>query len=153
MTSRAQKILVVVAVVGVCGLFFLGILTGAAVMGYKAAMRAGNEAATIQNLKTVAAVEAQYFNTHNRTFANFDQLIHEELLSSKFSSKPTIADGYLLNLSIAQKPDGVASWYKITADPQDESKGKNHFYLDSDDERIRVNSENQAGPADQFQLP
>ena len=151
MTSRAQKILIIVAVIGVCALFAIGFLAGIAVMGWKSAMRAGNEAATIQNIKTVAAIEAQYFNTHNRTFATFDQLIREELLSAKFNAKPTIADGYVLNLSLAQKPEGAASWYKLIADPQDESTGKNHFYLDSDDIRIRVNAERQAGPADQFQ--
>ena len=42
----------------------IGILIGAAVVGWRAANRSGNEAATIQNLKTISAVQIQYYNTH-----------------------------------------------------------------------------------------
>jgi prepilin-type N-terminal cleavage/methylation domain-containing protein len=41
----------------------IGILIGAAVVGWRAATRAGNEAATLQNLKTIAAVQMQYYST------------------------------------------------------------------------------------------
>lgn len=119
-------------------------------MGFKAATRAGYEAATAQNLKTIAAIEAQYFNTHNRSFGTFDQLKSEQMLSSKFSGDPIVADGYVFRLSLARKPDGSSSWFKLTADPYDESTGRNHFYLDSDEGRIRVNPDRQAGPADPF---
>ncbi|HYW69731.1 MAG TPA: prepilin-type N-terminal cleavage/methylation domain-containing protein, partial [Pyrinomonadaceae bacterium] len=63
----------------------IGILIGAAVIGWKTAQRSANEAATIQNLKTIAAVQIQYFNTHSRTFGTFDQLVKEGMLNSKFS--------------------------------------------------------------------
>jgi len=145
MNALAQKILIAVVVIGVCALLILGFLAGTAVVGYKAAVRAGNEAATLQNLKTVGAVEAQYFYNHKRTFATLDQLVNEKLLSSKFSGHPTVVDGYVFTLSLA--PDNP-SWYKITADPRNESTGTNHFYLDSGDYRIRVNAERQAGPTD-----
>ncbi|HZI48540.1 MAG TPA: hypothetical protein VFD75_12145, partial [Pyrinomonadaceae bacterium] len=75
MTKRGKIILIVGSVIGICVLLVLGVLAGAAVMGWKAAVRSGNEAATLQNLKTIAAVEVQYFNTHKRTFGTFDQLI------------------------------------------------------------------------------
>ena len=71
------------------------------------------------------------------------------MLSSKFAGHPTVADGYVFTLSVARKPDG-SSWYKVTADSQDESTGTNHFYLDSDDGRIHVNSERQASPDDKL---
>jgi hypothetical protein len=119
-------------------------------MGFRAATRAGYEAATLQNLKTIAAVEAQYFITHKRSFGTSDQLISEQMLNSKFSGNPAVVDGYVFTLSLARKPDGASSWYKITADPQDESTGRNHFYLDSDEGRIRVNPDGQAGPTDPF---
>ena len=125
----------------------LGVLGRAAVMGWKAATRSGNEAATIQNLKSIAAFEVQYFNTHKRTFGTLDQLVKEQFLSSKFAGDPAITDGYVFNLSVTPKADGT-SWYKITADPQNESAGTNHFYLDADDSSIHVNSEHQAGPGD-----
>ena len=147
MANRAQKIVIVVVVIGVCVLFVLGVFAGAAMVGWRAATRAGNEAATIQNLKTIAAVEVQYFNTHKRTFGTLDQLISEQLLSAKFAGHPTVADGYVFTLSVTPKSDGP-SWYKITADPQDESQGTTHFYLDSNDGGIHVNSEHQASPSD-----
>ena len=59
----------------------IGILIGAAVYGWKAAQRAGNEAATMQNLKTIAAVQIQYYNTHSRSFGTFDQMVKEQMLS------------------------------------------------------------------------
>src|SRR6266852_287731 len=73
----------------------IGILIGAAVYGFNAARKAGNETATQQNLKTIAAVEIQYYNTHNRTFGTFDQMIRERMLTSKFLGYPPIADGYV----------------------------------------------------------
>jgi len=61
---------IIVAVVALIIVIALvaGALIGAGVMGWKAAQRAGNEAATIQDMKTIEAVEVQYYNTHNRTF-------------------------------------------------------------------------------------
>ena len=78
----------------------IGILIGAAVVGWRAATRAGNEAATIQNMKTIAAVQIQYYNMHGRTFATFDQLTKEQFLSSKFAGNPPVADGYLYTLKL-----------------------------------------------------
>ena len=128
-------------------LFFVGVLAGAVVVGWRSAVRAGNEAATIQNLKTIAALEIQYSNTHNRNFGTLDQLLTERYLSTKFAGHPTVADGYVFTLSVTRKPGG-ASWYKLTADPHDKSEGTSHFYLDSDGDTIRANSERQAGPQD-----
>lgn len=147
MTSRAKKVVIALSVVGVCVLFVLGLMAGAAVVAWRAAVRSGNEAATLQNLKTIAAVEAQYFHTNSRTYGTLDQLISKQFLSSKFAGHPTVADGYVFTLSITRKPDGAA-WYKLTADPHDKSEGTNHFYLDSDNDGIHVNSARQAGPKD-----
>src|SRR5258707_8024683 len=73
----------------------IGILIGAAVIGFKAAQKAGNEAATLQDLKTIAAVQIQYYNTNNRTFGTFEQLVADKVLSTKFSGNPPIVDGYV----------------------------------------------------------
>src|SRR6476620_8515912 len=101
MTARARNIIIALAVVALCVLFAFGVMVGAAVVGYRAAMRAGYEAATVQNLKTIEAVEARYFITHNRTFGTLDQLIKEQELSQKFSGHPAVADGYVFTLSLA----------------------------------------------------
>ena len=148
MAARTRKIIIIaVTVPSVFVLFVFGVLAGAAVVGYRAAVRAGNEAATLQNIKTIGAVEVQYFNFHNRTYGTLDQLINEQLLSQKFSGHPAVADGYIFTLSVAPKPSGV-SWYKLTVDPVDGRSGVNHFYFDSTDLHIRMNPDHQAGPTD-----
>jgi len=140
MTS-GKKILIVLAVVLIG--FPFSALVGLAIYSHGAATRAGNEAATIQNMKTIAAVEAEYFITRNRTYATIDQLVQEQFLSSKFGAHPAVADGYVLALKL-KSPNG----YALTADPQDRSTGKRHFYLDSASEQIHVNSDGPAGPND-----
>lgn len=148
MTSRNQKTLIGLLLVIVVGLFFVASFLAAAVVGWKAAQRAGNEAATIQNLKTIAAAEIQYFNTHNRTYGTFDELVKGKMLSSKFVGNPPITDGYVLKLTLTPKPNGSVSSYTLTADPLDDSSGKRHYYFDSTSGQIHVNEDRGAGPND-----
>ncbi len=126
----------------------IGILIGAAVIGFKAAQKAGNEAATLQDLKTIAAIEIQYYNTHNRTFGTFEQLVQEKLLSTKFSGNPPIVDGYIFTLKAVPKSATLPTSYTLNADPQTDNTGKNHFYVDSSDGSIHVNADQPAGPND-----
>lgn len=129
----------------------IGILIGAAVVGYRAATRAGYEAATLQNMRTIAAVQIQYFNTHSRTFATFEQLTKEQMLSSKFSGNPPVTDGYVFTLKVVPKTATSMSSYTLNADPQDTGSGTNHFYLDSNDSSIHVNATQSAGTNDPVQ--
>src|SRR5260370_31123230 len=131
MANLTQKILIGLAVAGLLGIFVVGVLVGSAVIGWKAALRAGNEAATIQDLKTIAAVEIQYYNTHSRTFGTFDQMVKEQMLSSKFSGNPPNVDGYILILKVTPKTATSATSFTLNADPQSDNSGKNHFYIDS----------------------
>lgn len=148
MTGGWQKVLIGLAIAFVAGLFLLGLVVGAAVHGWQAAKRAGNETATIQNMRTIGALEAQYFSLHNRTFATFDQLMAEKMVSSKFEGTPPIADGYILTLSLTSKPMGSGASYTLAADPVDDDYGEKHFYLDSTSLVLHVNPHNQAGPND-----
>jgi len=129
----------------------IGILIGAAVYGWKAATKAGNEAATQQNLKTIAATQIQYYNTHSRTFATFDQLIKEQMLTSKFAGNPPIVDGYVMTLKVTPKTATSTTSYTLNADPQDAGSGTNHFYIDSTDSSIHLNQTQAAGPNDPVQ--
>ena len=142
MTTR-KKILIALAVALVPIVLVVGVLGAAVVTSWKAATRAGNEAATTQNLRTIAAVEAQYFNVHNRKYATMDELVREQMLSTKFAAHPPVADGYVITLELTP-PTG----YRVTADPFDRSSGKRHFYLDSISMQIRVNPDGPAGPND-----
>ena len=129
----------------------IGILIGAAVYGWKTAQKAGNEAATLQNLRTVAAVQIQYYNTHARTFGTFEQLVKEQMLSSKFEGNPPNVDGYVLTMKVTPKTSTAPTSYTLNADPQSENSGKNHFYIDSTDGSIHVNPDQPAGPNDAVQ--
>jgi prepilin-type N-terminal cleavage/methylation domain-containing protein len=126
----------------------IGVLIGAAVYGWRAATKAGNEAATLQNLKTIAAVQIQFYNTNNRTFGTFDQMIKEQMLTSKFAGNPPLADGYVLTLKVTAKSASQPTSYTLNADPQSDNSGKNHFYIDSSDSSIHVNPDQAAGPTD-----
>src|SRR5258706_10302270 len=108
----------------------IGILIGAAVYGWKAAQRAGNEAATMQNLKTIAAVQIQYYNTHSRSFGTFDQMVKEQMLSSKFDGNPPNVDGYILTLKVTPKTSTSPTAYTLNADPQSDNSGKAHSFID-----------------------
>jgi len=129
----------------------IGILIGAAVYGWKAAQKAGNEAATMQNLKTIATVQIQYYNTHGRTFGTFDQLVKEQLLNDKFSGNPPSPDGYILSLKVTPKTATSPTSYTLNADPQTDTSGTRHFYIDSADGSIHMNQDQPAGPNDPVQ--
>lgn len=148
MTRTTRNILIGLAIAALVGLFLIGIIVAAAVTGWKAAQRAGNEAATVQNLKTIGAVEIIYFNTHKRAFGTFDELIKEQMLSAKFAGDPAIADGYVLNLKVSNKPQPS---FVLIADPHDDSSGRNHFYLDSTSSEIHVNANRGASASDPIQ--
>jgi type IV pilus assembly protein PilE len=127
----------------------IGILIGAAVIGFKAAQKAGNEAATIQDLKTIAAVQIQYYNTNSRSFGTFDELIKDKLVNERFAGNPPTTDGYVFTLKVVPKTPNAPSSYTLNADPQSTDTGKNHFYIDSSDSNIRSNKDQAAGPSDQ----
>ena len=82
MPGWLKALLIATVVVVLLIVAVIGVLVGAGFYGWKAAMRAGNEAAALQNMKTIAAVEIQYFNNHKRTFGTADQLVKEALQHS-----------------------------------------------------------------------
>ena len=129
----------------------IGILIGAAVYGWKSAQKAGNEAATMQNIKTIAAVQIQYYNMHARTFGTFEQLVKEQMLTSKFAGNPPSPDGYVYTMKVTPKTAGAQTSYTLNCDPQTDSSGTNHFYIDSADSSIHVNPAQPAGPGDPVQ--
>src|SRR5256885_13692694 len=113
----------------------IGILIGAATIGWRAAVRSGNEAATIKALQTIASVEIQYYNTHNRSFGTFEQMSKEQMLDSRFATNPPTVDGYIFTLKVTPKSTNQQTSYTLHADPQ-QSEGigatvKNHCDLDS----------------------
>lgn len=145
MTRLAKKILIaVVAAV----LITVGLI-GFAIHQYWAAVRAGAEAATQQNLKTIAAIEIQYFNTHSRTFGTFDQMVKEGMLTNRFSGETPVIDDYIFTLKVTPKTTNQASLYRLNADKTGIWPGAGrHFYLDSTGPTIHVNPDRPAAPSD-----
>ncbi|MEK6336932.1 MAG: hypothetical protein AABM67_18570 [Acidobacteriota bacterium] len=152
MTPLAKRIIIGVVAVVLLVVIAIGILIGASVIGWKSALRSGNEAATIQNLGTIAAVEIQYYNAHSRNFGTFEQLVQDGF-DARFSGNPPVVDGYVFTLKLVPKTASQASSYKLNADPESSSSGKNHFYLESADGVIRVNADHPAGPDDPALAP
>jgi Tfp pilus assembly protein PilE len=148
MSALAKSIVIAVAALVLLVIMAVCAISIAVYSGWQAAQRAGNEAATLQNLKTIAAVEIQYFDTHNRTFGTIDQLINENMLTSKFAGKPTAADGYLFNLKVMPKSSGQISSYALNADPQSDTRGSRHFYIESTSPTIHANPDHSANASD-----
>ena len=144
MPGQIQKYLLVIAALMLVGIVLAGLVIAGATRSWHAVIKAGNETATIQNLQTVAAVEAAYFYGHNRRFATFEELTSEQLLNSKFSGSPVTVDGYVFTLKVTTDPAA----YTLAADPERQATGTKHFYVDSVSWRIHVNSHQPAGPGD-----
>jgi Tfp pilus assembly protein PilE len=148
MTTLAKKIIIGVIALALLVVIAIGILIGAGVSGWKAAVRSGNEAAAVQHLKTIAAAEIQYFIMHNRTFGTFDQLVKDGLIEARFSGNPPVVDGYIFTLKVMPKTISQSTSYSLNADPQSSATGKNYFYLDSTGAAIHVNPEQPASATD-----
>ena len=63
----------------------IGILIGVGIAGWRAAVRAANEAAAVKTLRSIAEQQMLYFNAHQRTsFGTFEEMRKENLLDSRF---------------------------------------------------------------------
>lgn len=144
MAAQIQKYVLLVAALMLVGLVLAGLILAQATAGWHAAIKAGNEEATIQNLKTVAVVESFYFYGQNHRFGTFKELVAEGLLTKKFVGDTPNIDGYVLTLKITADPAA----YSLSGDPESQATGKRHFYFDSTSRQIHVNPNQPAGPND-----
>ncbi len=131
----------------------IGILVGVGVPAWKNAVIAGNEAAAIQNLRTVATEQRVYFNAKGRTnYATFDQIRDSGSLDKRFSGDAPVVEGYIYSLKTTPKSAGSPAFFSINADPQQKeglgATGGRHFYIDSNVGNVRANASGPAGPND-----
>ena len=131
----------------------IGILIAVGVTGYKAAMRAANEAAAVKTLRTIAEQQLLYFNAHQRsTFGTFEEMRKENLLDSRFDGATPVVDGYVYTMKIIPKSTTAQAGYTINADPQVtdgvSATGKNHYFVSSDTNTIHVNEAQPAAASD-----
>jgi prepilin-type N-terminal cleavage/methylation domain-containing protein len=131
----------------------IGILIAVGVTGWRAAVKSANEAAAIKTLRTIAEQQMLYYNAHQRsTFGNFDEMLKEGLLDTRFSGTTPVVEGYVFQLKVIPKSTTQPAGYTVNADPQVTegvgATGKNHFYLDSNSNTIHVNANQPASITD-----
>ena len=131
----------------------IGILIAVGVTGWKAAVRSANEAAAVKTLRTVAEQQMLYFNSHQRSsFGNFEEMLKEGLLDTRFSGTTPVVDGYVYTMRVIPKSTTQQAGWALNADPQVSTgvgaTGKNHFFLDSDSNTIHVNDSQPATVSD-----
>ena len=122
----------------------IGILIAVGITGWKAALRSANEAAAIKSMRTVAEQQMLYYNSKQRTtFGTFEELRRENLLDNRYDGTTPVVEGYIFTLRVIPRSTTQQAGYTLNADPQISegvsATGKNHFYLDSDTNTIRVN--------------
>src|SRR5258706_10490298 len=74
----------------------IGILISVGVVGWKAAMRRGNEAATIATLEKIRESQASYALGHRGEFGSFDQMITDGSLDERYKGNTPVINGYIL---------------------------------------------------------
>jgi prepilin-type N-terminal cleavage/methylation domain-containing protein len=131
----------------------IGILIGVGIAGYRAAIRAANEAAAVKTLRSIAEQQMLYFNSHQRSaFGTFEEMRKENLLDSRFDGTTPVVDGYVYTMKIIPKSTSAQPGYTINADPQvatgTGATGRNHYYVESDSNTIHVNAEQPASATD-----
>lgn len=131
----------------------IGILIAVGVTGWRAAVRSANEAAAIRTLRTIAEQQMLYYNAHQRSsFGTFEEMLKENLLDERFAGATPVVEGYVFDMKVIPKSPSQQAGYTVNADPQVKegvsATGKNHFYLDSNSNTIRVNANQPATPSD-----
>lgn len=127
----------------------IGILVGIGVPAYRAIVRSGNEAAAIKTLQTIAVDQRLYFKQHQgNAYGTFDQLITDVDLDKRFAGDAPVVSGYIFTMKITPKASGQPAFYTINADPQTETTGSNHYYVDANSDTVKVNAQQPAGPDD-----
>ncbi len=131
----------------------IGILIAVGVTGWRAAVRAANEAAAIKTLRTVAEQQMLYYNAHQRSsFGSFEDMLKENLLDTRFGGATPVVDGYVYTMRAIPKSTTTQAGFAVNADPQVSdgvgATGKNHFYMDSETNTIHVNETQPATATD-----
>src|SRR5918992_1774465 len=144
MTKTVKGILIaIVAFVLLAGIV-VGVLVGFGLYGWRRAVRAGTEEAAVRHLQTITIIEKQYYNTHNRNFGTFDQLVTESMLDERFRGEVPVVDGYVYTLRVTPANAGKAASFTLNADPENPNTGDKHFYADDTSGTIHINPNRRA---------
>jgi hypothetical protein len=129
----------------VLGLFFFALVLASCSSGdsskglgvYPKALGAADEASAIQSLRTIATAQQELKATRG-VYGGFDALTQAGLLDLRFAGSAPNLKGYRFTMSVTD------SNFSVNADPKttdtQPTTGVRHFYLDSADNSIRVNT-------------
>jgi hypothetical protein len=108
---------------------------------YPKAVGAADEASAIGSLRTIATAQAQ-LKAARGSYGDFEALTQAGFLDLRFAGRNPNLSGYRFTMN-ANESD-----FAVTADPETTEKqpttGSRHFYLDSSDNAVHVNT---TGPA------
>lgn len=123
-----------------CSLCFAACASGNSSEGlgvYPKAVGAADEASAIQSLRTIATAQQQLKATRG-AYGGFDALTQAGLLDTRFAGTSPNLRGYRFTMNVTD------SDFSVNADPQttetQPTTGVRHFYLDSTDNSIHVNT-------------
>ena len=126
----------------------IGILISVGVVGWRAALRRGNEAATISTLEKIRESQASYALGHHGDFGSFDQMIADGSLDERYKGNTPVINGYVFSMKVTPKSTTNASDFAVNADPQNSegvtATGKRHFYIDAAVSTVRESLEQPA---------
>ena len=108
-------------------------------------MGAADEGSAIQALRTIATAQTQAKVTRG-AYGDFDSLVQAGLLDQRFAGSNPNLRGYRFTMTVSE------NGFAVNADPQttqtSPTTGSRHFYLDSTDDAIHVNSSQPATKQD-----
>lgn len=112
---------------------------------YPKAVGAADEASAIQSLRTVATAQTQLKAT-KEAYGSFDELTQAGFLDQRFSGVSPNVRGYRFTMAVTEAD------YTINADPEatenQPTTGSRHFYFNSSDNAIHVNTGQSASKND-----
>ena len=108
-------------------------------------MGAADEGSAIQALRTIATAQTQAKGTRG-AYGDFDALVQAGFLDQRFSGSNPNVRGYRFTMTANENA------FAVNADPQttqtSPTTGSRHFYLDSTDDAIHLNSSQPATKQD-----
>ena len=112
---------------------------------YPKGVRAADEASAIQSLRTIATAQQELKATRG-AYGSFDALTQAGLLDARFVGGTPNLRGYRFSMNVTD------SDFSVNVDPQttetQPTTGVRHFYLDSTDNSIHVNTTQAASRTD-----
>lgn len=130
----------------------IGLLISVGVVGWRVALRRGNEAATIEALSKIREAQITYAIGHRHEFGTFDQLIDDGMLDERYTGDAPLVSGYVFSMKVVPKSTSAPSSFTVNADPQSKegiaATGKRHFYIDADVSTVRENPDQPAVASD-----